>query len=90
VSGALWLMIAAFVAIALLRAPIGLAMIAGCIAYLGVTGRDMGLVAEQILNSLFGSFVLIAVPMFSASTGSRTRSWAGSAAGSRTSTSSRA
>jgi len=63
-SAAFWLMIAVFVGIALLRGPIGLAMIAGCIAYLGVTGRDMGLAAEQILNSLFGSFVLIAVPMF--------------------------
>ena len=63
-SGAFWLMIAVFLGIALLRGPIGLAMIAGCIAYLGATGRDMGLVAEQILNSLFGSFVLIAVPMF--------------------------
>jgi tripartite ATP-independent transporter DctM subunit len=39
-------------------------MIAGGIAYLAATGRDMGLAAEQILNSLFGSFVLIAVPMF--------------------------
>jgi tripartite ATP-independent transporter DctM subunit len=63
-SAAFWLLIAVFVGAALLRAPIGLAMIAGCIAYLGATGRDMGLVAEQILNSLFGSFVLIAVPMF--------------------------
>ncbi len=53
-----------FVVIALLRGPIGLAMIAGGIAYLGATGQDMGLAAEQILNSLFGSFVLIAVPMF--------------------------
>src|SRR5258708_7541092 len=35
----------------------------GC-ACLGATGQDMGLAAEQILNSLFASFVLIAVPMF--------------------------
>ena len=63
-SGTFLLMLAVFVGIALLRGPRGLAMIAGCIAYLGATGRDMGLVAEQILNSLFGSFVLIAVPMF--------------------------
>jgi tripartite ATP-independent transporter DctM subunit len=63
-SAAFVLMIAVFVGIALLRGPVGLAMIAGGIAYLGVTGRDMGLAAEQILNSLFGSFVLIAVPMF--------------------------
>lgn len=58
------LLLFVFVGIALLRGPIGLAMIAGGIAYLGATGRDMGLAAEQILNSLFGSFVLIAVPMF--------------------------
>src|SRR5258708_16853315 len=63
-SAAFGLMLAVFVAIALLRGPIGLAMIAGGIAYLGATGQDMGLAAEQILNSLFGSFVLIAVPMF--------------------------
>ena len=63
-SAAFALMLAVFVGIALLRGPIGLAMIAGGIAYLGATGRDMGLAAEQILNSLFGSFVLIAVPMF--------------------------
>jgi len=64
VSAAFSLMIAVFVAIALLRGPVGLAMIAGGIAYLATTGRDMGLAAEQILNGLFGSFVLIAVPMF--------------------------
>jgi TRAP-type transport system large permease protein len=64
VSAAFFLMIAAFVGIALLRGPVGLAMIAGGIAYLAATGGDMGLAAEQILNGLFGSFVLIAVPMF--------------------------
>src|SRR5229473_2533533 len=63
-SAAFGLMLVVFVVIALLRGPIGLAMIAGGIAYLGATGQDMGLAAEQILNSLFGSFVLIAVPMF--------------------------
>ena len=63
-SIAFWLMLGVFIGIALLRGPIGLAMIAGGIAYLGASGQDMGLAAEQILNSLFGSFVLIAVPMF--------------------------
>src|SRR5258705_2067155 len=63
-SAAFGLMLAVFVGISLLRGPIGLAMIAGGIAYLGATGQDMGLAAEQILNSLYGSFVLIAVPMF--------------------------
>jgi C4-dicarboxylate transporter, DctM subunit len=60
----LTLLLAVFVGAALLRAPIALAMIAGGIAYLGASGQDMGLAAEQILNSLFGSFILIAVPMF--------------------------
>jgi len=64
VSAAFFLMLAVFVGVALLRGPVGLAMIAGGIAYLAATGRDMGLAAEQILNGLFGSFVLIAVPMF--------------------------
>lgn len=47
-----------------LRAPIGLAMLSGGIAYLGVTGQDMGLVAEQVLGGLMGSYVLLAVPLF--------------------------
>ena len=63
-TGALALMFAVFVGTALLRAPIALAMIAGGIAYLGASGQDMGLAAEQILNGLSGSFILIAVPMF--------------------------
>lgn len=63
-SAAFAVMLAVFVGVALLRGPVGLAMIAGGIAYLGATGQDMGLAAEQILNGLFGSFVLIAVPMF--------------------------
>lgn len=63
-SFALWLMLGVFAGIVMLRGPIGLAMIAGGVAYLGASGQDMGLAAEQILNSLLGSFVLIAVPMF--------------------------
>jgi len=63
-SFALWLMLAVFAGIVMLRGPIGLAMIAGGVAYLGSSGQDLGLAAEQILNSLLGSFVLIAVPMF--------------------------
>jgi C4-dicarboxylate transporter, DctM subunit len=63
-SAPFWLMLGIFVGAALLRAPIALAMIAGGMAYLGASGQDMGLAAEQILNSLYGSFILIAVPMF--------------------------
>jgi tripartite ATP-independent transporter DctM subunit len=63
-SFALLLMLGAFAGMVLLRVPIGLAMIAGGIAYLAASRQDLGLAAEQILNSLLGSFVLIAVPMF--------------------------
>jgi len=43
---------------------IGPTMIAGGIFYLIITGRDIGLAAEIILNGLFNSFVLLAVPLF--------------------------
>src|SRR5258708_4271941 len=63
-SAAFGLLLAASVAIALLRGPIGLAMLAGRPASPPPPRQDRGRAREQILNSLFGSFVLIAVPMF--------------------------
>ena len=48
----------------LIRAPIGFAMLAGGIAYLLVKGQDLGLAAEQVLNGLYNSYVLLAVPLF--------------------------
>lgn len=48
----------------LMRQPIGFSMIAAGIAYLVAKGQDLGLVAEQICNGLFNSYVLLAVPMF--------------------------
>lgn len=47
-----------------LRVPIGLAMIGSGITYLGLSGQDLGLAAEQILNGLYNSYVLLAVPLF--------------------------
>ena len=44
--------------------PIGHAMIASAIVYLFMTHQDLGLVASQSLNGLYGSFVLLAVPLF--------------------------
>jgi len=44
--------------------PIAFAMFSAAIAYLFITGQDVGLIAEQSLNGLFGSFVLLAVPLF--------------------------
>jgi C4-dicarboxylate transporter DctM subunit len=48
----------------LMRMPIGFSMIASGIAYLAVKGQDLGLVAEQICNGLYNSYVLLAVPLF--------------------------
>ena len=50
--------------LALLGLPIGHAMIASSILYLWLAGLDMGTAAEQILNGLYTSYLLLAVPMF--------------------------
>ena len=44
--------------------PVAFAMFVASIGYLFVTGRDIGLFGEQILNGLYDSFVLLAVPLF--------------------------
>ena len=44
--------------------PIGYAIIVAALVYLGVAGQDPALVGEQILQGLFNSFVLLAVPLF--------------------------
>ena len=48
----------------LLRMPIGFSMLASGFAYLLVTHQDLGLVAEQVGNGLYNSYVLLAVPLF--------------------------
>ncbi len=57
------------VGLALLGLPIGLAMITGSIIYLAVSGQDMSIAAEQLLNGLNGSYILLAVPLFIFSAG---------------------
>ncbi|MGN6570932.1 MAG: TRAP transporter large permease [Pseudolabrys sp.] len=44
--------------------PIGHAMIVSSIFYLLLKGMDLGTAAEQILNGLFNSYVLLAIPLF--------------------------
>jgi tripartite ATP-independent transporter DctM subunit len=51
-------------ALGLLGLPIGYSMIAASILYLLLTGLDLGTSAEQILNGLYNSYVLLAVPLF--------------------------
>jgi C4-dicarboxylate transporter, DctM subunit len=63
-SAALWALGGVLLAGMLMRMPIGFSMIASGIAYLIVKQQDVGLMAEQIGNGLYNSYVLLAVPMF--------------------------
>jgi tripartite ATP-independent transporter DctM subunit len=63
-SVAAWVMFILFFAWSFMGMPIGHAMIASGIVYLFMTNQDIGLVASQSLNGLYGSFVLLAVPLF--------------------------
>jgi len=62
-SAAFLSLVAVFIVAALLRLPIAFAMIASGFVYVLVKGQDVGLVAEQIMNTMYGSYVLLSVPM---------------------------
>jgi tripartite ATP-independent transporter DctM subunit len=59
----------ALIGLSVLGLPIGLAMICASVVYLGLSGQDMSIAAEQVLNGLNGSYVLLAVPLFIFSAG---------------------
>ncbi|WP_457278706.1 TRAP transporter large permease [Polaromonas sp. P5_D5] len=63
-TSAIWVLVGVLAGGMLLRMPIGFSMIAAGIGYLVVKGQDIGLVAEQIGNGLYNSYVLLAVPLF--------------------------
>ncbi len=56
--------ILAILTLSLLGLPIGHAMIGGSILYLYLAGLDMGTAAEQLLNGMYNSYILLAVPLF--------------------------
>ncbi len=58
------LCIGAILVLSLLGLPIGHAMIAASILYLYAAGLDMGTAAEQLLNGMYTSYILLAVPLF--------------------------
>jgi C4-dicarboxylate transporter DctM subunit len=58
------LALAAIVGLSILGLPIGHAMIGGSILYLYAAGLDMGTAAEQLLNGMYSSFLLLAIPLF--------------------------
>lgn len=63
-STAFLLALLAIVALSLLGLPIGHAMIGGSILYLHARGLDPGTAAEQLLNGLYSSYLLLAIPLF--------------------------
>ncbi len=58
------LAVMAIVGLSLLGLPIGHAMIGGSVLYLYLAGLDMGTAAEQLLNGMYTSYVLLAIPLF--------------------------
>jgi C4-dicarboxylate transporter DctM subunit len=63
-TSGIWILVAILLAGLLLRMPIGFSMLAAGIGYLIAKGQDVGLVAEQVGNGLYNSYVLLAVPLF--------------------------
>lgn len=56
--------VVAIIGFSLFGMPIGLSMLGASILYLMVSGQDVGLAAEQILNGLTNSYTLLAIPLF--------------------------
>lgn len=56
--------LSALIALATIGAPIPLSMIVSAIIYLAVKGQDLGLAAEQIIQGIYDSFVILAIPLF--------------------------
>jgi tripartite ATP-independent transporter DctM subunit len=64
VNAGLWALVAVFAGLVALRAPVAHAMFAAGIAYLLVTGQDVGILVDQVLTSMLTMYVLLAIPMF--------------------------
>ena len=63
-SAGLITLVSVFFVVAVLGAPMGLAMLAAGFAYLIATHQDVGLVVDQTMNGLYNSYLLLAVPLF--------------------------
>ncbi len=60
----LTLMFGLFFGFCAIGLPIGFAMISSGIIFLALGHQDLGLLADQIMNNMYRSFVLLAVPLF--------------------------
>ncbi len=58
------LALVAIVALSVLGLPVAYSMIGGSILYLLLAGLDLGTAAEQLLNGMYTSFLLLAIPLF--------------------------
>ncbi|MEO8015985.1 MAG: TRAP transporter large permease [Polaromonas sp.] len=63
-SQALMVLLGMLVVTLVLRLPIGFGMLISGVSYLMFKRQDLGLVAEQVLNGLYNSYILLAVPLF--------------------------
>jgi C4-dicarboxylate transporter DctM subunit len=63
------LSVLSIIGLAVAGQPIGIAMIAATTIYLAASGQDMSIAAEQVLNGLYGSYILLALPLFIFSAG---------------------
>jgi TRAP-type uncharacterized transport system fused permease subunit len=64
VSHAFAFAVMAIVGLSMLGLPVGHALIGGSVLYLLVAGLDLGTAAEQLLNGMYSSFLLLAIPLF--------------------------
>ncbi|MEP0519194.1 MAG: TRAP transporter large permease [Hyphomicrobiales bacterium] len=56
--------IATVFGLAAIGTPIAYSMIAAAVVFLAAKGQDLGLASEQIVQGLYSSFILLAVPLF--------------------------
>lgn len=56
--------IATVFGLAAIGTPIAYAMICAAVVFLAIKGQDLGLASEQIVQGLYSSFILLAVPLF--------------------------
>ena len=64
VSNAFAIAVMAILVLSMLGLPVGHAMIGGSVLYLLLAGLDLGTAAEQLLNGMYSSFLLLAIPLF--------------------------
>ncbi|SMP39077.1 TRAP transporter, DctM subunit [Sphaerochaeta associata] len=60
----LFITLLVFILIFVLRMPIALGMLASAACYLLVKGADLSLVVNQVMNTYYTNYVIIAVPLF--------------------------